>query len=74
METLEKIIQGLNVPLEVMFQFHETEDMDSRTEKAEVLTAIGSLMNSRSLEQNKLIFRVIKDILSTIDVQNEPNK
>ncbi|WP_410770305.1 helix-turn-helix domain-containing protein [Fontibacillus sp. BL9] len=67
LETLEKIIQGLDVPMEVMFQFHEFEDMDSRTDKAEVLTAISSLMHSRSLEESKLIFRVIKDILNTMD-------
>ncbi|MEF2966618.1 helix-turn-helix transcriptional regulator [Paenibacillus sp. M1] len=70
-ETLEKIIQGLGIPLELMFQFHETDDIDARTNKAEVITAISSLMHSRSLEENKLVFRVIKDILNTMDAKNE---
>ncbi|RRJ67455.1 XRE family transcriptional regulator [Paenibacillus oralis] len=68
-ETLEKIIQGLDVPLAVMFQFHETKNVDSWKDKAEVLEVVNSLLYSRSLEENKLIFRVIKDVLDTMDVK-----
>lgn len=71
LETLEKIIQGLDVPFAVMFQFHETKNVDSWKDKAEVLEAINSLLYNRSLEENKLIFRVIKDVLDTTDNQRK---
>lgn len=67
--TLEKIIGGLGVPAVAMFQFHETESLASTTEKAEVIQAISSLLYSRSLSENKLLFRVIKDIIDTLDNQ-----
>ncbi|MBV6715882.1 helix-turn-helix domain-containing protein [Paenibacillus chitinolyticus] len=67
LETLEKVIIGLNVTPTEMFQFHQADDHDLKVEKKEILEVLNSLLYSRSLEENKLIFRVIKDILDTID-------
>ncbi|MNP65392.1 hypothetical protein D3C76_1609780 [compost metagenome] len=54
-----------------MFQFHETKNVDSWKDKAEVLEVINSLLYNRSLEENKLIFRVIKDVLDTKDLKKK---
>ena len=65
-ETLEKIIEGLGVSSAAMFQFHETDSLDIASEKAEVLESISSLY-SRTLSESKLLFRVLKDIVDTMD-------
>ncbi|WP_098749496.1 helix-turn-helix transcriptional regulator [Paenibacillus sp. EZ-K15] len=66
-ETLEKIIEGLGVSSAAMFQFHETESLDTASEKAEILESISSLLYSRTLAESKLLFRVLKDIVDTMD-------
>ncbi len=50
-----------------MFQFHETDSLDTASEKAEVLESISSLLYSRTLSESKLLFRVLKDIVDTLD-------
>ncbi|BBH24388.1 transcriptional regulator [Paenibacillus baekrokdamisoli] len=66
-ETLEKIINGLNVTPTEMFQFHEIDSKYSSFENAQLLETINSLLYHRSLEEKKLIYRIIKDILETMD-------
>jgi hypothetical protein len=50
-----------------MFQFHEIESLDTASEKTAVLESISSLLYSRTLAENKLLFRVLKDIVDTMD-------
>ncbi|MFD0713328.1 helix-turn-helix domain-containing protein [Paenibacillus sp. GCM10027626] len=66
-ETLEKIIQGLDITPTDLFQFHQIEDEDVMNEISEILEMTKSLLYHRTLEENKLIFRVVKDILATMD-------
>lgn len=66
-ETLEKIMQGLDVTLTDFFQFHEIENDNIINENSRLLEVMKSLLYNRPLEENKLVLRVVKDILETID-------
>ncbi|WCF08285.1 helix-turn-helix domain-containing protein [Paenibacillus thiaminolyticus] len=66
-ETLEKLIHGLNVTPTEMFQLHEMDVLSSNLEDAQLLEVVNSLLYSRTLEEKKLIYRIIKDVLETLD-------
>ncbi|BFH71608.1 MAG: helix-turn-helix transcriptional regulator [Paenibacillus dendritiformis] len=66
-ETLEKLIHGLNVTPAEMFQLHEIDVLSSNLEDAHLLEIVNSLLYNRTLEEKKLIYRIIKDVLETLD-------
>lgn len=66
-ETLEKIMKGLDVTPTDFFQFHEIESDDLKNENDKLLEMMKSLLYNRPVEENKLIYRVIKDILIILD-------
>lgn len=60
-------MQGLDVTLTDFFQFHEIENDNIINENSRLLEVMKSLLYNRPLEENKLVLRVVKDILETID-------
>lgn len=67
METLEKIIVALDVaPVEV-FQFHELEFEEGRTDVKDALSAVHSLLTGRSAVEVLTVLRITKEILTAID-------
>lgn len=66
-ETLEKLIHGLNVTPAEMFQLHEIDVLSSNLEDSHLLEIVNSLLYNRTLEEKKLIYRIIKDVLETLD-------
>lgn len=50
-----------------MFQLHEMDVLSSNLEDAQLLEVVNSLLYSRTLEEKKLIYRIIKDVLETLD-------
>lgn len=70
-ETLEKIIRGLDMTPSDFFQFHEINIENLTNDNHHILEVVKSLLHNRSLEENKLILRVIQDILATLDSGNK---
>lgn len=70
-ETLEKIIRGLDMTPSDFFQFHEINIENLTNDNHYILEVVKSLLHNRSLEENKLILRVIQDILATLDSGNK---
>jgi len=66
-ETLEKIITGLGVTPADFFQFHQIEYGALKDNNHHILEVLKSLLYNRTPEENKLIFRVIQDILDVLD-------
>lgn len=67
LETLEKIIIALDVaPLE-LFQFHDLEFEEGRTEVKDALSAIHSQLAGRSAAEVLTVLRVTKEILAAYD-------
>lgn len=67
LETLEKIINALDVvPLEI-FQFHEVDSREMKEDKKVALEALNSLLVERNVEEVLTILRVSKEILHAID-------
>nr|WP_130611470.1 helix-turn-helix domain-containing protein [Cohnella abietis] len=67
LETLEKIIDALNVvPLEV-FQFHALDVNEQRTDRTVALDALNSLLVERNTNEILTVLRVAKEILVAVD-------
>ncbi|MGO4541079.1 helix-turn-helix domain-containing protein [Paenibacillus sp. 2TAB19] len=67
METLEKVINALEVnPVEV-FRIEGIEGIEERTDKQELIEALDSLLSGRKIEEVKLVLRLAKDVLGTYD-------
>lgn len=66
-ETLEKIMQGLDVSPTDFFQFHAIENDDLKNENDKLLEMLKSLLYSRPPEENRLIYRIVTDIIKTLD-------
>ncbi|MNW54880.1 HTH-type transcriptional regulator SinR [compost metagenome] len=67
LETLEKIINALDVvPLEI-FQFHELDFSGVQADKKVALDALSSLLAERNTEEVLTILRVSKEIIKAID-------
>lgn len=66
-ETLEKIIQGLDVSPAEFFQFHDLENDQMINENGKLLEMLKSMLYKRPLEENRLIYRIVKDIVTTLD-------
>lgn len=69
LETLEKIIDALGVlPVEIfLFDYADTEQ--EQVDKKQVLEALNSLLIGRNIQEVKMVHRLAKDILATIDEQ-----
>jgi transcriptional regulator with XRE-family HTH domain len=69
LETLEKIIDALGVlPVEI-FQFDYADTEQEQVDKKQVLDALNSLLVGRNVKEVKLVHRLAKDILETINEQ-----
>lgn len=71
LETLEKIIVALDIAPSELFQFHEMEFEEGRTEAKEALGAVQSLLTGRNTSEVLTVLRVAKEILSAIDTSKK---
>lgn len=67
LETLEKIVIALEVEPAEVFYFGDIDAQTDLHEKKQVLDVHRSLLMDRSLEEVKMVHRVVKDILTTFD-------
>jgi transcriptional regulator with XRE-family HTH domain len=71
LETLEKIITALDMTPSDWFQFDVLEVKNEKVAKDKLLEIHKSILKLRPLEEIKLIHRLTKDILNTLDQQNK---
>lgn len=64
LETLDKIISGLEVDVKTIFSFDDISP-DERFRKKEVLDLISNLLVDKDLEETKLIYNLAKEIFDT---------
>ncbi|MBU5343842.1 helix-turn-helix domain-containing protein [Caldifermentibacillus hisashii] len=66
--TLEKIINSLDISPESFFSFKEIDTLDKNNVN-QVISIHKSLLQTRNIEEIKLIHNITKDILTLIDSQ-----
>ncbi|KAA8996335.1 helix-turn-helix transcriptional regulator [Paenibacillus spiritus] len=67
LETLEKVVQALEIsPVEV-FLFEERGGLAERNDKKALISALDTLLSSRKLEEVELIVKMARDITATYD-------
>ncbi len=72
LETLEKIIAALDVEPAEVFQFGDIDTDTDLHDKKQILEVHKALLMERSLEEIRMVHRVVKDMLTTFD--SEKNK
>ncbi|MEK3761323.1 helix-turn-helix transcriptional regulator [Paenibacillus sp. FSL P4-0338] len=72
--TLEKIVNVLEVETSEAFRFHDLDPEQDATEIEQVLKIHNSLLRGRSLEEVRMVHRIVKDMLETFDTSREGNK
>ncbi|WP_289137773.1 helix-turn-helix domain-containing protein [uncultured Brevibacillus sp.] len=71
LETLEKIVGALEVEPAEVFHFGNIDVETELHEKKQVLDVHRSFLMNRSLEEVKMVQRVVKDMFSTIDSEKQ---
>ncbi|WP_138419718.1 helix-turn-helix domain-containing protein [Aquibacillus sediminis] len=66
LETLEKILTGLNVKVTEFFQFDET-DIEDEPAKEYLIDGYKTLLINRTEEEIKTIHKMVKDVLALLD-------
>ncbi|WP_339181811.1 helix-turn-helix transcriptional regulator [Paenibacillus sp. FSL R5-0701] len=70
METLEKIINALDVNPVELFRIEGIEGLEERSSRRELTDALNSFLLGRNIEEVKLVLRLAKDVLGTYDNLN----
>ncbi|GMX66263.1 helix-turn-helix transcriptional regulator [Paenibacillus elgii] len=69
LQSLDKIAAALGVSPEELFQFHDLNVEENLHEKKQIVEAHKALMLTRSIREIKMVHRIAKDILDTIDAE-----
>ncbi|MGG2197544.1 helix-turn-helix domain-containing protein [Paenibacillus validus] len=69
METLEKIIHALGVSPVDVFRFGDIDTDADLHEKGEILRVHNELLSERSMEEVRMIQRIVRDMLTTFDAE-----
>ncbi|CAM4220923.1 helix-turn-helix domain-containing protein [Paenibacillus alkaliterrae] len=69
METLEKIVKALDVSPDVLFRFGDIDTEEDVHEKKQILGVHNALLTDRSMEEVRMVHRVVKDMLGTFDAE-----
>lgn len=67
LETLERIIEALDVHPKEMFENFEIQDSRDELDKEKTIDSLKLLLKSRSLDEINIIHRLAKDVLLAID-------
>jgi transcriptional regulator with XRE-family HTH domain len=69
LETLEKLVNALDISPVELFMFQNSDIHDEFANKRMVIEVHKSLLATRRIDEVKLVHRLAKDILNTIDTQ-----
>jgi len=72
-ESLEKVINALEINPMQIFNFADTEVLEEKADKEATLEAINTLLQSRNADEVKMIYRVLKNILETFSGSGNNN-
>lgn len=64
-ESLEKVINALEINPMQIFNFADTEILEGTADKEATLQAINALLQERNVDEVKMVYRVLKDMLNT---------
>jgi len=64
LETLDKIISGLEVDIKTVFSFNDISP-DEHFRKKEILDLISNLLTDKDIQETKLIYNLAKEIFET---------
>ncbi|MBU8879229.1 helix-turn-helix domain-containing protein [Bacillus sp. FJAT-29790] len=70
LETLEKILNGLEVDVKTLFSVQNLI-ADEYYSKKEIIDSIVDLLNERNLNESRLIYKITKEIFETYDYDKE---
>lgn len=69
LKMLAKIADALNVSITELFEFGEIKEVEHLLKKQEFIEIVKSKLESRSLEDVRLVQRILDDLFDTIDNQ-----
>ncbi|TKC14368.1 helix-turn-helix domain-containing protein [Robertmurraya kyonggiensis] len=70
LETLEKILSGLEVDARTVFSFNNV-DPEEHFSKKEVIELLMNLLVERNIEETKLIYKLTKEIFETYKIDKK---
>ncbi len=67
LQTLEKIIDGLEINVGTIFNYDSINIEDQYLDKKEVLDLLDNILNSKSEQEIKLIYKITKEIFTVYE-------